>query len=137
MSRGLILLAAFVVALGVPRQTVAQAPTLQADDIPVASVLANLGSKPAAVNCPTEIELGRSITASLVSPDKIAEYGIKGMHEGARVTVTRIAPDRLRVEADELEPVAAKSVVVVRVAGDGSLTVVPERTPSKAPPLDF
>lgn len=136
MTRALILLAACVVALGVPRQTRAQA-TLQADDIPVASVLAKIGAKPAAVNCPTEIELGRSITASLVSPDKLAEYGIKGMHEGARVTVTRISPERLRIEADELEPVAAKGTVTVRFASDGSLTPVPERAPAKAPPLEF
>ena len=132
MSRGLMLLAACVVALGVPRQTVAQSD-LAEPDVQVGTILKQLGAKPATTNFPSELELGRSITAMLVSPDKLADRGIKGMHEGARVTVTRVAPDRIRVEADELEPIAAKGTVTLRVGSDGSLTPVPERGPAKAP----
>lgn len=132
MNRGLMLLAACAVAVGAPRRAVAQSD-LAEPDVQVGAVLKQLGAKPATTNFPSELELGRSITAMLVSPDKLADCGIKGMHEGARVTVTRVAPDRIRVEADELEPVAAKGAVTLRVGSDGSLTPVAERGPAKAP----
>ncbi len=134
MTRGLLVLAACIVAVGAPRQTFAQSG-LGDTEVPVTATLEKLGAKPATTNYPQDLELGRTITAMLVSPDKIAEYGIKGMHEGARVTVTRIGPDRIRVEADELEPVAAKGVATLRVSADGSLTPVAEHAPAKAPPL--
>lgn len=134
MTRGLILLAACFLVVGVPRGTVAQS-ALGEPDVQVGTLLKQLGAKPATTNFPSELELGRSITASLVAPDKLADYGIRGMHEGARVTVTRVAPDRVRVEVDELEPVAAKGTVTLRVGGDGSLTPVAEHGPSKTPGL--
>ena len=135
MNRRLMLLAACAVAIGVPRQTFAQSG-LGEPEVQVGDVLKQLGAKPATTNYPSELELGRTITASLVSPDKLADHGIKGMHEGARVTVTRISPDRIRVEADEMEPVSAKGAVTLRVSTDGSLTQVAERAASKAPPLE-
>ena len=136
MSRGLLLLAACIVAVGAPRQTFAQGG-LGDVEVSVSTTLAKLGAKPATTNFPQDLELGRSITASLVSPDKLADLGIKGMHEGARVTVTRISPDRIRVEADELEPVSAKGAVTLRVSVNGSLTpVTTEHAAEKAPPLD-
>lgn len=134
MTRGLMLFAACVVAIAAPRVTFAQ-DGLGEPEVPIGAVLKHLGAKPATTNYPSELELGRTITASLVSPDKLADYGIKGMHEGARVTVTRISPDRVRVEADELEPVSAKGAVTLRVGTDGSLTPVAEHAAAKAPPL--
>lgn len=135
MVRGLMLVVACAVAIGMPRVGTAQSG-LGEPSVEVGAVLKKLGTKPATTNYPAELELGRTITASLVSPDKLAEHGIKGMHEGARVTVTRVAPDRIRVEADELEPVAAKGVVTLRVGIDGSLTEAAEHTAAKAPLLD-
>lgn len=132
MTRGLLLLAACVVAIGAPRASFAQG--LADPEVSVSAILGKLGAKPATTNYASELELGRTITASLVKPDKLAEYGIKGMHEGARVTVTRIAPDRVRVEADELEPVAASGAVTLRVGTDGSLTQVADHAAAKAPP---
>jgi hypothetical protein len=126
-----MLLGACVIAIGAPRPTLAQ---FGPPEVSVTATLAKLGAKPATTNIPSDLELGRSVTASLVSVEKIEQYGIKGMHEGARVTVTRVAPDRIRVEADEMEPVSAKSVVTLRIGSDGSLAPAAEHVSSKAPP---
>ena len=131
MNRGLMLLGACVIAIGAPRPTLAQ---FGPPEVSVTATLAKLGAKPATTNIPSDLELGRSVTASLVSVEKIEQYGIKGMHEGARVTVTRVAPDRIRVEADELEPVSAKSVVTLRIGSEGALAPVAEHVSAKAPP---
>ena len=134
MNRGLMLLGACVIAIGAPRPTLAQ---FGGPEVSVTATLAKLGAKAATTNIPSDLELGRSVTASLVSVEKIEQFGIKGMHEGARVTVTRISPDRIRVEADELEPVSAKGAVTLRVSVNGSLTpVTTEHAAEKAPPLD-
>ena len=100
----------------------------QAVDISVKSTIDKLGLKPSG-NLPDEFELGRSITVSLADPAKAAKYGVVGMHEGARVTVTRVAPDRIRVEADEMEPVPNKSAVTLKVGADGAMTKAPDRPP--------
>lgn len=130
MNRGLMLLGACVIAIGAPRPTLAQ---FGGPEVSVTATLAKLGAKAATTNIPSDLELGRSVTASLVSVEKIEQFGIKGMHEGARVTVTRVGPDRIRVEADELEPVAAKSVVTLRIGSDGSLTPVAEHAAARRP----
>ena len=130
MNRGLMLLGACVIAIGAPRPTLAQ---FGPPEVSVTATLAKLGAKAATTNIPSDLELGRSVTASLVSVEKIEQFGIKGMHEGARVTVTRVGPDRIRVEADELEPVAAKSVVTLRIGNDGSLTPVSEHVAARPP----
>jgi hypothetical protein len=81
-----------------------------------------------------ELELGKSTTTVLAEPQKLAVYGITGMHEGARVTMTCVGPNRLRVEADEMEPVYRSVAVTLQASEDGSLTVAPERAPPKQPP---
>jgi hypothetical protein len=90
----------------------------------VATVAEKLGVK-TMVNAPRELELGSSVTAMLADPKKLVAYGIKDMHEGARVTITCIGPNRVRVEADEMEPVEQRAVVTLKVSEDGSLTPVP------------
>ena len=82
-----------------------------------------------------ELDLGQSATMVLAEPAKLEPYGIKGMHEGARVTITCVGPSRLRIEADEMEPVARSITVTLRVQDDGSLAQVPERAPPPKPPL--
>lgn len=127
MVRGVTLFSVCIAALAVsPPAARAQSQQQGNVEISVKSTIDKLGLKPSG-NTPDEFELGRSITVSLADPAKIAKYGIVGMHEGARVTLTRVAPDRIRVEADEMEPVPNKSIVTLKVAANGSMTQAPER----------
>ena len=104
-ARRIALLAAVTVA------SVAFAPP--ADPHPaiatVGSVAEQLGVK---VNsrADDEFTVGTQFTGNLVDAGKLASWGIKGMHPGARVVAARIAPDRVYVEADELDPPARASV---------------------------
>jgi len=127
MVRGVTLCSVCIATLAVsPVAARAQPQQQGAVQISVKSTVDKLGLKVSS-SAPEDFELGRSITASLADPAKIAKYGIVGMHEGARVTVTRVAPDRLRVEADEMEPIPNKSTVTLKVAADGSMSQAPER----------
>ena len=129
MVRGVMLLSVCIaVVVASPVAARAQVQQQATVDISVKSTVDKLGLK-ASGNLPDDFELGRSITASLGDPAKIAKYGIIGMHEGARVTVTRVAPDRIRVEADEMEPLPNKAAVTLKVAANGSMTQAPERPP--------
>jgi hypothetical protein len=132
MTRSRILLGACALAVALPVLSSAQRP--EVDPVPVGSVADKLGVK-AAPSSPRELELGRSATSTLDKPDKLAAYGIKGMHEGARVTITCIGPSRVRVEVDEMEPVAQRGAVTLQVSTDGSLTPVTDRPPPPKPPL--
>jgi hypothetical protein len=68
-----------------------------------------------------ELRIGMSFTAVLQSPDKLEAFGIKGMHAGARVTVARIAPDKIRVETDEMTPVEANGKATLKLDEKGAL----------------
>jgi len=68
-----------------------------------------------------ELRIGMSFTAVLESPEKLAEVGVKGMHAGARVTVARVAPDKIRVEADEMTPVQNSAAATLKVDAAGKL----------------
>jgi hypothetical protein len=128
MVRGVLLFSLCVAAIaGSPAATLAQSQQQGGVEISVKSTIDKLGLKPSG-NLPDDLELGRSMTVSLADPAKAAKYGIVGMHEGARVTITRVAPDRIRVEADEMEPLPNKSIVTLKVAADGSMTQAPERS---------
>jgi len=81
-----------------------------------------------------ELDLGQSATMVLAEPAKLEPYGIKGMHEGARITITCVGPSRLRVEADEMTPVEQRKTITVRVDSDGTLTPTPDRPPPAKPP---
>ena|SRR5215213_9078116 len=134
MTRSRILLSACVLCIALPAAITAQQPVVY--PVPSGSVAERLGAK-LLPSAPTEVELGHSVTAMLADPQKLVALGIKGMHEGARITITCIGPNRLRVEADEMEPVAQRATATVNVAADGSLTVVPDRPapPQAKPPL--
>jgi hypothetical protein len=132
MVRGVLLLSVCIAAIAASPVAARAQPQQQGTvDISVKSTIDKLGLKQSG-NLPDDFELGRSITVSLADPAKAAKYGIVGMHEGARVTVTRVAPDRIRVEADEIEPLPNKSTVTLKVAADGSMTRAPDR-PQKPP----
>jgi hypothetical protein len=72
-----------------------------------------------------EFALGTSFTGLLAEPQKLASFGIQ-MHQGARVTAARMAPDKIRVEADEMEPVAARASATLKVDIKGILSVAPK-----------
>jgi hypothetical protein len=73
-----------------------------------------------------ELRLGASFTAVLKSPEKLTALGLKEMHTGARVTVGRVAPDKVRVEVDEMEPTTASTAATFRLDPRGLLVAVPK-----------
>lgn len=68
-----------------------------------------------------ELRLGVSVTAVLQEPDKLAEFGVKGMHAGARVIVARVAPDKVRVEADEMNPNLVSAGATLKLDARGAM----------------
>jgi len=133
MARSRILLGACVLCVALPGLAVAQQPNV--DPVQVGTVVDKLGVK-VTPSSPRELEFGHSATTTLAEPQKLASYGIKGMHEGARVTITCVGPNRVRVEVDEMEPVAQRATVTLRVSEDGSLTPVADRPPPPKPPVN-
>ena len=71
-----------------------------------------------------ELDVGHSFTGTLETPEKLENFGIKGMHAGARVTVARVAPDKIRLEVDEMDPVPARGSTTVKLDGKGGLVPV-------------
>jgi hypothetical protein len=131
MARNRFLVGACVLCVALPGFAAAQQP----DVVPVriGALIDKLGVK-VVPTTPQELEFGRSATTTLAEPEKIVAYGIKGMHEGARVTITCVGPNRVRVEADEMEPVDHRAVVTLRVSDDGSVMTVPDRPAPAKPP---
>lgn len=68
-----------------------------------------------------ELHIGMSFTAVLQSPEKLTALGLKEMHDGARVTVGRVGPDKARVEVDEMSPVAASTAATFKLDAKGLL----------------
>lgn len=69
-----------------------------------------------------EFGLGTSLTGTLTDPAKLVKLGISGMHEGARVSVMRVAPEKVRVEVDELEPTPQTKKATLKIDDKGHLT---------------
>ena len=130
MRRGTMLVSAFALSLLIPVICAGQRGNVA--PIRVDVLMEKLGVK-GMPNGERELELGKSTTTTLAEPQKLATYGITGMHEGARVTITCVGPNRLRVEADEMEPVSHSMNVTLQVGDDGTLTVAPERAPPRPP----
>ena len=98
MKRRLLLSSAVALAFLAPASSSAQ--RTEPDPVPIDAIAEKLGVK-LGPSTARELELGQSATMLLTKPEKLASHGIK-MHEGARVTVTRVGVGRLRIEADEL-----------------------------------
>jgi hypothetical protein len=125
--RHLLALAAVCLAIGVGARAAAAQEEARQQGMPTASVkaiAAQLGAK-VQPREDDELGLGTSFTAMLEQPDKLAEFGIKGMHPGARVTVARVGPDRIRVEVDEMDPVPARGSATLRLDAKG-MAVAPK-----------
>lgn len=117
--RALLLAGACLIAiLGAPRRVDGQQPQSPS----VAALAAQLGAK--AQPRPSEVlDVGETFTAILEEPAKLAALGIRGMHAGARVTVARVSPVAVRVEADELEPKMTSASVTLHLDARGNLSV--------------
>jgi len=131
MLRNRMFLSVCALCFAFPAALRAQQPNV--DPIPVGNVAERLGVK-LMPSAPIELDFGHSVTAMLADPGKIESVGIKGMHEGARITITCVGPSRLRVEADEMTPVEQRKTITVRVDSDGTLTPTPDRPPPAKPP---
>jgi len=123
MKRRLLLSSAVALAFLAPASSSAQR---NVDLVQVDALAEKMGLKlgPSTAH---ELELGQSTTMLLTKPEKLAIHGIK-MHEGARVTVTCVGPGRLRIEADELQPVPKTVVVMLKLGDGGTLEPAPDRT---------
>lgn len=120
LARTLLLLAMCAIIVA-NHQAAAQASPQGHASLTLGAVADQLGVTIRAESSGDELALGASFTGSLDDPEKLAAFGIAGMHKGARVSVMRVAPDKIRVEADEIEPAPARAGVTLRVAADGKL----------------
>jgi hypothetical protein len=111
---------AAALALATPNVIVAQNVRQQSSQVTRGDVAEQLGAK-VTTSQNEELAVGSSLTGTLVDPAKLTKFGISGMHEGARVSVMRVAPDKLRVEVDELEPVPQTKKATLRIDDKGRL----------------
>jgi hypothetical protein len=94
----------------------------QARELTRGEIADQLGAK-VGYNQNEEFALGTSVTATLVDPGKLTKLGIAGMHQGARVCAMRIAPDKLRIEVDELEPTPVTKKATLKIDDRGRVGV--------------
>lgn len=97
---------------------------LRADAVTIGSVADQLGVKVTG-RADEEFAVGVQFTSILVNPEKLAAFGIKGMHAGARVVAARLSADRVYVEADELDP-PRRASARVSLDKDGKLVLPPK-----------
>ena len=69
-----------------------------------------------------ELTIGVSFTGVATDPARLEALGIHGAHKGARVTVIRIAEDKVLVEVDEMTPAPLRVSVRLRLGLDGTLS---------------
>ena len=91
-------------------------------DITIGQMATQLGVKVPTARADERFDIGVQFTSILVNPARLASFGIKGMHAGARVVAARIALDRVYVEADELEP-PVRSSTHLEMDADGHVTL--------------
>jgi hypothetical protein len=87
----------------------------------IGSIAAQLGVRVESSRADEEFTVGVQFSGSLEEPLKLSTFGVTGFAVGARVTVARIAPDRVHIEADEMLPVEHTEKVRVRIDADGRL----------------
>jgi len=71
---------------------------------------------------PQDLAVGMTLTGSLQEPEKLEKLGLAGLHKGARVTAMRVAPQKLMVEVDELDPVPLTRKATLRIDDQGRLS---------------
>ncbi len=87
----------------------------------VASIAEQLGVKLTPSHA-DRFDVGINFTATLADTEKIAKLGLRGLHPGARVTAIRVAPDRMRVEVDEMDPVPLTKKATLRIDEHGQVS---------------
>ncbi len=126
-------LGVFIVALaaGSPTHAAGQSlaggaakPYLQQSTEVISARLADQLGVKLAPNQADELAIGASVTSSLVDAGKLASFGVRDVRAGARVTITRIAADRVRLEIDEMDPTPRTTKVTLRIDNEGRLTPV-------------
>jgi hypothetical protein len=105
-----------------PAQVTASDVKQQSAGITVRGIAEQLGTKIVARES-DDLPIGGSFTGALADPAKLVSIGITGLHEGARVSVMRVGPDRLRIEVDELDPAPLTKKATLRVDEKGKLIV--------------
>jgi hypothetical protein len=108
------------IVFAMPHATAAQNVRQQSSQVTRGDVAEQLGAK-ITTNQSEEFGIGSSITGTLMDPAKLAKLGIAGMHEGARVSVMRVAPDKVRVEVDEMDPTPVTKKATLKIDDKGRL----------------
>lgn len=72
-----------------------------------------------------ELGIGASKSGMLTDSTRLVPFGLTEVRNGARVTLFRIAQERVRVEVDEIDPVPRSRGVTLRLYEDGRLGVIP------------
>ena len=116
--------ACIALSLLVPAAAIAQEAQADAKQQPApaftsGNIADQLGAK--VVDRNVELPIGGSLTGCVVDPAKLAKFGITGIHEGARLTAFRSAPDKLRLEVDEIEPAPLNRKAVAKLDQSGKL----------------
>jgi hypothetical protein len=88
--------------------------------VTMGSIAEQLGAK--VVDKNIELGIGQSLTGTVTDVAKLAKFGITGIHEGARLTAFRSAPDKLRIEVDELEPAPVNKKATLKLDERGRLS---------------
>ena len=113
------------VLVAAPRLVAGQTPapevTQQSMTLQMRTVAQQLGTKLSAGQR-DELTLGVTLNGTLQEPEKLGKLGIAGVHKGARVTAIRVAPQKLVVEVDELDPVPVNRKATLRVDDQGRLS---------------
>ena len=102
-------------------QSAAPEVTQQAISLQARGVAAQLGAKLSPEHR-EELSLGVTLNGTLQEPEKLQKFGITGVHKGARVTAIRVAPQKLVVEVDEMDPVPLTRKATLNVDERGRLS---------------
>jgi hypothetical protein len=113
------------VLLVAPDLAAGQAPatevTQQSAGVQMRTVAQQLGTKLSGGQR-DELTLGVTLNGTLQEPEKLQKFGITGVHKGARVTAMRIAPQKVIVEVDEIDPEPLSRKATLRIDDQGRLT---------------
>lgn len=92
----------------------------------ISTVAEQLGVKLEPRPLDDEFRIGLSVSGTLERQEKLERFGIKGMKNGARVTMSRVATDRVRIDADQFAPDLVSARADVKVDETGHLIAAPK-----------
>jgi hypothetical protein len=68
------------------------------------------------------LAVGSTLNGCVQDPEKLARLGLRGVHQGARVTAMRISPQKLLVEVDDLDPEPVTRKASLHIDDQGRLS---------------